>query len=147
MLVVVCRAVVVGLVVLPAALGDRWRAGSRRQAPRWPASWWRSSWWRASWWRGPWSGRRRREDESAADRSLELLVADLRRLEREFRRTEQDSELSYRTARLQAISLAYDDTLLLCCRLLDVPEPERPPWTPVTRLQIEAELARAGLDW
>jgi hypothetical protein len=66
---------------------------------------------------------------------------------REFRRTEQDSDVSYRTARLQAISLAYDDTLLLCCRLLDVPEPERPPWNPVTRLQIEAELARAGLDW
>jgi hypothetical protein len=125
-LVVVCRAVVVGLVVLPAAFGDRWRA----------RSWWPSSW-----------SRRRAQDASAADRSLELLVADLRRLEREFRRTEQDGELSYRTARLQAISLAYDDTLLLCCRLLDVPEPERPPWTPVTRLQIEAELARAGLDW
>ena len=123
-LVVVCRAVVVVLVVLsPAAFGERWRAG--------------------------WSflRRRRRQEEACSDRSLELLVADLRRLEREFRRTEQDSDVAYRTARLQAISLAYDDTLLLCCRLLDVPEPERPPWTPVTRLQIEAELARAGLDW
>jgi hypothetical protein len=85
--------------------------------------------------------------QATADRSLELLVADLRRLEREFRRTEQDGDVAYRTARLQAISLAYDDTLVLCCRLLDVPEPERPPWRPVTRLQIEAELARAGLDW
>ncbi len=124
MLVVVCRTVVVVLAVLPAAVfGERWRG--------------------PSWWR-----RRGREPErTAADRSLELLVADLRRLEREFRRTEQDSDLSYRSARLQAISLAYDDTLLLCCRLLEVPEPERPPWSPVTRLQIEAELARAGLDW
>ncbi len=123
-LVVVCKAVVVVLVVLPpAAFGDRWRAGR-------------------SWWR-----RGRGREESAADRSLELLVGDLRRLEREFRRTEQDTDVAYRTARLQAISLAYDDTLLLCCRLLDVPEPERPPWNPVTRLQIEAELARAGLDW
>ena len=122
-LVVVWRAVVVLVVLVPAAFGERWRA-------------------RRSWW--PWG---RKQDESAADRSLELLVADLRRLEREFRRTEQDSDVSYRTARLQAISLAYDDTLLLCCRLLDVPEPERPPWNPVTRLQIEAELARAGLDW
>ncbi len=95
----------------------------------------------------PWPCSWRRQEQDAAERSLELLVADLRRLEREFRRTEQDSDVSYRTARLQAISLAYDDTLLLCCRLLDVPEPERPPWTPVTRLQIEAELARAGLDW
>jgi hypothetical protein len=122
-LVVVCRAVVVVLVGLPAAASGG-RAGR--------------SWWR--WWG-------RRQEQAAADRSLELLVADLRRLEREFRRTEQDDDVAYRTARLQAISLAYDDTLLLCCRLLDVPEPERPPWNPVTRLQIEAELARAGLDW
>jgi len=127
-LVVVGRTLVVVLVVLsPAAFGDRWRAG------------------RSHWWQGMW--RRREQEQAAADRSLELLVADLRRLEREFRRTEQDSDVSYRTARLQAISLAYDDTLVLCCRLLDVPEPERPPWNPVTRLQIEAELARAGLDW
>lgn len=118
--VVVARAVV---VLSPTALGDRWRALRR-----------------------PW-GRRRRQQAATADRSLELLVADLRRLEREFRRTEQDVDVAYRTARLQAVSLAYDDTLLLCCRLLDVPEPERPPWTPVTRLQVEAELARAGLDW
>jgi hypothetical protein len=123
-LIVVCKAVAVVLVVVsPTAFGDRWRA---------------SRWWR---WRG------REQEQAAADRSLELLVADLRRLEREFRRTEQDTDVAYRTARLQAISLAYDDTLLLCCRLLDVPEPERPPWNPVTRLQIEAELARAGLDW
>ena len=122
-MLVVVRAVVLLVVQTPAAFGDRWRE-------------------RRSWW--PW---RRKEQVSAPDRSLELLVADLRRLEREFRRTEQDSDVSYRTARLQAISLAYDDPLLLCCRLLEVPEPERPPWTPVTRLQLEAELARAGLDW
>lgn len=122
MLVVVWKAVVVALAARPASFGKRWG----------PPSWW------------PW---RRRSQASAADRSLELLVADLRRLEREFRTTEQDSDVAYRTARLQAISLAYDDTLRLCCRLLDVPEPERPPWNPVTRLQIEAELARAGLDW
>ena len=81
-----------------------------------------------------------------AERPLEQLVADLRRLEDEFRRTEQ-AEVPYRGARLQALSLAYDDTLRACCRLLDVPEPDRPPWTPVTRLQVEAALARAGLDW
>lgn len=87
-----------------------------------------------------------RHDEPSAERSLELLVADLRRLEDEFRRTES-AEVPYRGARLKALSLAYDDTLRACCRLLDLPEPDRPPWTPVTRLQIEAELARAGLDW
>ena len=128
MLVTGCRTVVVVLVVLsPTALGDGWRA-------------------RGSW-RPTWRWLRRGQEQAAADRSLELLVADLRRLEREFRRTEQDDDVSYRRARLQAISLAYDDTLVLCCRLLDVPEPERPPWNPVTRLHIEAELARAGLDW
>ena len=89
----------------------------------------------------------RRPKPSAAERSLELLVADLRRLEDEFRRTESAPDVPYRGARLQALSLAYDDTLRLCCRLLEVPEPERPPWPPVTRLQVEAELARAGLDW
>jgi len=97
------------------------------------------------WTTGP--SRRAGSQQAAAERSLELLVADLRRLEEEFRRTEAASDLPYRGARLQALSLAYDDTLRLCCRLLDVPEPERPPWPPVTRLQIEAELARAGLDW
>ena len=90
---------------------------------------------------------RRRRAEAATARSLELLVADLRRLERDFRRTEQEPGVPYRLARLQAISLAYDDTLLLCCRLLDVPEPDRPPWNGLTRLHVEAELARAGLDW
>lgn len=88
-----------------------------------------------------------RERQASAERSLELLVGDLRRLEDEFRRTESAPDVPYRGARLQALSLAYDDTLRLCCRVLDVPEPERPPWPPVTRLQIEAELARAGLDW
>lgn len=89
----------------------------------------------------------RRREQAAAERSLELLVRDLRRLEDEFRRTEAAPDVPYRGARLQALSLAYDDTLRLCCRLLDVPEPDRPPWPPVTRLQVEAELARAGLDW
>ena len=109
-----------------------------------PAVVFRSMWALFERWVG-WSGWRRRE-EPAAERSLELLVADLRRLEEEFRRTEAE-QVPYRGARLQALSLAYDDTLRLCCRLLDLPEPDRPPWTPVTRLQIEAELARAGLDW
>ncbi len=89
----------------------------------------------------------RRQEHPAAERSLELLVNDLRRLEDEFRRTEAAADVPYRGARLQALSLAYDDTLRLCCRLLDVPEPDRPPWPSVTRLQVEAELARAGLHW
>ena len=90
----------------------------------------------------------RQPAHAPAERTLEDLVADLRRLEEEYRRTEQASELQYLAARLQAISMAYDDTLRICCRVLDVPEPgDRPPWTPVTRLGIEADLARAGLSW
>jgi hypothetical protein len=102
--------------------------------------------------RGSWSGsgrwpwRRRRQEQSAAERSLERLVADLRRLEEDFRRTES-SDSPYQSARLQAITLAYDDTLRLCCQLLELPAPQRPPWSPVVRLQVEAALAQAGLDW
>ena len=101
--------------------------------------------------RGGWSARgrwpwRRRQEQPAAEQSLERLVADLRRLEEDFRRTER-SDSPYQSARLQAITLAYDDTLRLCCRLLELPAPHRPPWSGVVRLEVEAALARAGLDW
>lgn len=93
--------------------------------------------------RWPW---RRRQEQAVAEQSLERLVADLRRLEADFRRTE-GSDSPYQSARLQAITLAYDDTLRLCCRLLELPAPQRPPWSPVVRLEVEAALAQAGLDW
>ena len=100
--------------------------------------------WSAS---GGWRwGRRRRPREAAADAPLERLVADLRRLEEDFRRTES-SDSPYQAARLQALTLAYDDTLRRCCRLLEVPAPDRPPWSPFVRLEVEAALAQAGLDW
>lgn len=86
------------------------------------------------------------QPSAPSERALEVLVSDLRRLEADFSRT-LTAEVPYRAARLKAISLAYDDTLRICCRVLDVPEPGRPPWSPTTRLAIEAELARAGLDW
>ena len=105
----------------------------------------RGSWSSPDW--TPWGRRRRRREEQAvAERSLERLAADLRRLEEDFRRTER-SDSPYRGARLKAITLAYDDTLRLCCQLLEVPAPERPPWRPVVRLEVEAALAQAGLDW
>jgi hypothetical protein len=115
------------LAVLPAALFR----GVRGAVLRWAQG-------------HPW----RQPPPALAERTLEELVADLRRLEEAYRRTERATEMPYLAARLQAISLAYDDTLRICCRVLDVPEPgDRPPWTPVTRLGIEAELARAGLSW
>jgi hypothetical protein len=95
--------------------------------------------------RWPW-GRRRRPEQAPAEQSLERLVADLRRLEQDFRRTER-SDSPYQAARLQALTLAYDDTLRRCCALLEVPAPDRPPWSPFVRLEVEAALAQAGLDW
>jgi hypothetical protein len=82
----------------------------------------------------------------AADRSLERLVADLRRLEREQLDVRRD-EPPAAAARLRALSLAYDDTLRDLCRALDLPEPGRPPLTPQARLRTEAALTARGVRW
>lgn len=78
--------------------------------------------------------------------SLQRLVDDLRRLEREYLRIER-SDLPARAARLRAINLAYDDTLRACCHELGLPEPGERPLSGVVRLQTEAELAQHGLVW
>lgn len=78
--------------------------------------------------------------------SLERLVEDLRRLEREYLRIER-SDLPARGARLRTVSLAYDDTLRACCRALDLPEPDAPPLDGLVRLETEAALAQRGLNW
>ena len=95
-----------------------------------------------------WSEGTRRPDAQAvtAGRPVERLVADLRRLEQEHSRITAGDEPS-RAARLRAVRLAYDDTLRDCCRCVGLPEPGRPPWSAVTRLQTEAALAQAGLVW
>jgi len=78
--------------------------------------------------------------------SLERLVADLSRLERDFRRIEATNP-PHKMQRLQMVSLAYDDVLCECCRTLGLPEPSTRPLHPVDRIQTQCELARHGLTW
>jgi hypothetical protein len=77
---------------------------------------------------------------------IERLVADLRRLGRDYSRI-AESDLPRRQSRLQSVTLAYDDTLSACCTALEIPAPGRPPFDPVQRLEIEATLAQRGLTW
>jgi hypothetical protein len=77
---------------------------------------------------------------------IERLVADLRRLGRDYSRI-AESDLPRRQSRLQSVTLAYDDTLSACCTALEIPPPGRPPFDPVQRLEIEATLAQRGLTW
>ena len=77
---------------------------------------------------------------------IERLVADLRRLGRDYSRI-AESDLPRRALRLQSVTLAYDDTLCACCTALEIPAPGRPPLAPVQRLEIEATLAQRGLTW
>jgi hypothetical protein len=101
--------------------------------------------WRQRWNR--WWGRPPRPVPPAdVERSLERLVADLRRLEHEYQRIESSNELG-RASRLRAIGMAYDDTLRACCRAVGLPAPERSPLTSIHRLQTEAALAQAGVTW
>lgn len=97
-------------------------------------------------WVANWPGPRRRAAPPAPAHSLQRLVDDLRRLEREYLRVER-SDLPARAARLRAITLAYDDTLRACCHELGLPEPGDRPLSGVVRLQTEAELAQHGLVW
>jgi hypothetical protein len=89
-----------------------------------------------------WSDRRRRARRPAGP-TLESVVANLRRLRREVRRGGQCTQV-----RRIALQSAYDDTLLECCRLVDVDAPlavadgrERP----YARLLTEAALEDAGI--
>ncbi|KNX36546.1 hypothetical protein [Luteipulveratus halotolerans] len=54
-----------------------------------------------------------------------------------------------RVHRLEAVMLAYDDTLRACCVQLGLPAPphRRRQMQGLERLQVEAELAQAGLRW
>ncbi|HEY3629414.1 MAG TPA: hypothetical protein VGL21_00890 [Jatrophihabitantaceae bacterium] len=97
-------------------------------------------------WCANWAGPRRQAAPAASTRSLQRLVDDLRRIEREYLRVEA-SDLPARAARLRAINLAYDDTLRACCHELGLPEPGERPLSGVVRLQTEAELSQHGLVW
>jgi hypothetical protein len=85
-------------------------------------------------------------DPAPTGRSLQLLVATLRRLEEEYDALER-ARVPARAHRLEAITLAYDDTLLECCAALGLPPPDHSPLTPSERVQTQAELSLHGLTW
>jgi hypothetical protein len=76
---------------------------------------------------------------------LPALAADLRRLSAEHDRL-VGADVPGKLARLRAVQLAYDDTLLRAGAVLAVDLPPAPLST-TTRLQAEAELAAHGFDW
>jgi len=126
------------LVVLPVGMSPR-SGGAEPEGP----SWWQPR----RRWEGRWFGRAAKPVPPAdVERSLERLVADLRRLEREYQRVESSNELG-RASRLRAIGMAYDDTLRACCRTVGLEAPERSPLSSIHRLQTEAALAQAGVTW
>lgn len=77
---------------------------------------------------------------------IERLVADLRRLSAEQDRV-RGGIVPARQRRLLAIELAYDDVLLECCDVLELPHHGPPPLTREQRRGAEAALLRAGLRW
>lgn len=79
-------------------------------------------------------------------RPLERLTGDLRRLERDYRRIES-SDAPMRARRLQAVRMAYDDTLATCCRAVGVPVVATRPLSALHRLETEAALAQRGVTW
>jgi hypothetical protein len=89
-----------------------------------------------------WAERRRRR-QAPAGPPLESVVANLRRLRREV------CTGCHRTqVRRLAVEAAYDDTLLECCRILDVDTPlatTAPRDRPFARLLTEAALENAGI--
>jgi hypothetical protein len=91
-----------------------------------------------------WSLRRRPPEPSGP--SLQRLVFDLQRLERDFRRIQASNEPG-KARRLAAVSLAYDETLRACCLSLGLDEPAPSPLSAIDRLQTEAELSQHGLVW
>ncbi|HLU58314.1 MAG TPA: hypothetical protein VKZ81_22875 [Pseudonocardia sp.] len=85
----------------------------------------------------------RRRPQGPNGPALESVVADLRRLRREVRRG------CYRNqVRRMAVQAAYDDTLVECCRIVDVDAPlatAAPDDRPYARLLTEAALENAGI--
>jgi hypothetical protein len=81
-----------------------------------------------------------------ADRSIEQLAGDLRRLRLEETRLRQ-SDLPAKAARLRSLMLAYDDTLCASCRAVGLPAPGPPPLHHDVRRRIEAALGDQGLGW
>ena len=81
-----------------------------------------------------------------ADRSIERLTQDLRRLAAEQRKL-RGTDPPGKAARLRSVMLAYDDTLLEACLAVGLPTPSRPPLDDTVRLETELALTEQGLVW
>ena len=76
-----------------------------------------------------------------------LLVLELRRLAAEVRRIEADDQ-PHPAARLAAALAAYDHVLVQLCSQAQLPTPiGLLPLDPRDRLDLEADLVSAGVDW
>lgn len=89
---------------------------------------------------------RRPPAAAAPRRSLQELVVTLRRLEAEHEVLLR-SNPPLKARRLQALTLAYDDTLRECCAALGLPAPDHSPLTATERLRTQTDLAVHGLTW
>ena len=77
---------------------------------------------------------------------VERLAADLHRLSCQLDRVRYSNEPA-KVARLAAVSLAYDKTLLMAAVALQLPAFDQLPLSGAERIETEIELSRAGLRW
>ncbi len=92
---------------------------------------------------------RRRPAPSAPVRPpIERLLVDLHSLGQELDRV-RSTNAPAKVHRMTAVSLAYDDVLLMCCEELRIPTSgsAHGGLPDVERLQLEAALAQAGASW
>jgi hypothetical protein len=100
---------------------------------------------RAARWLG--EARRKARFQALPPEPIERLQADLRRLRAELEDTENQSGLTAKHHRVQALRGAYADTLAAACRRLEVSPPpggDRAPQAEIYR--VEAALRQRGLE-
>jgi len=80
--------------------------------------------------------------------ALESLCAALHRLDTEIARLRiSDKRTPALFYRLQSATLAYDWVLCDTCQAVGLRPPGPAPYSAVDRLEVEAGLAAAGVDW
>ncbi len=100
---------------------------------------------RASRWLG--EARSRSRSRALSPEPIERLQADLRRLRAELEDTENQSGLTAKHHRVQALRGAYADALMSACQRLEVSPPaggDRAPQAEIYR--VEAALRQRGLE-
>jgi hypothetical protein len=96
-----------------------------------------------------WTATSRGREHSAAARreqaERDRYSKDLRRLAADHDRI-MTANVPAKAARLRALELAYDDTLVHACRAMELDAPPT-PFDAITRVQVEADLVTHGLTW